>query len=73
MMMRGERLMVVTGQVDAKARETHGSRFVRAELIQEHCAGVSERLDRRLVHDAGIHEFPRLVTDLRNTGTSRNQ
>lgn len=43
-MMRREWLTALITQVHADSRGTYGSRRVRAELVQGHGIGVSERL-----------------------------
>lgn len=40
------------------SRGTYGSRRLRAEIVQGHGIGVSERLVWLLMHHAGIHDLP---------------
>ena len=60
-MMRREWLTALITQVHAESRRTYRSRRVRDELIQGRGIGVGERLDWRLMHDAGIHGLPGLT------------
>ena len=57
-MMRREWLTALIKDVHAQSRGIYGSRRVRAELVQAHGIGVSERLVWLLMHNAGIHGLP---------------
>ena len=57
-MLRREWLTASIRQVHADSCGTYGSRRVRAELVQGHGIGVSERLVWLLMHNAGIHGLP---------------
>ena len=57
-MMRREWLTALIRQVHPESHGTHGSRRVRAELIQGRGIGVSERLVWLLIHNDGIPRLP---------------
>lgn len=67
-MMRREWLTAVITQAHADSRGTYGSRRVRAELVQGHGLGVSERLVWLLMRIAGIHGLPGPATGKRVNG-----
>ena len=67
-MLRREWLTASIRQVHADSCGTYGSRRVRAELVQGHGIGVSERLVWLVMHNAGIQRPSRASQDETSQG-----